>query len=117
MNAPFPAPGRLGEGRAAPAAGDAVAAAELFPQGAPASPADFESRYWLYSALVAAGEPAAAREVLDEARVLHCGVLLRSLSADMPRLKTDRDYCASVGDQCYAAGLMAPAAFCFGNSL
>lgn len=107
----------IAEGRAALDAGDAVTAANLFHSVAQARPADHESRYWLYSALVAAGEPEAARQTLDEARSLHAGSLLRTFGVDAARFKTDTAYCAQVGQQFYAAQHMAMASLALGRGL
>ena len=105
------------EGRAALADGDPAAAAVLFHQLTQALPADHESRYWLYSALVAAGESDAARQAMEDARTLHSGACLHALGIDAPRMKSDRAYCAEVGRQLYANQLMGPASFALGQAL
>lgn len=111
------APDALAEGRAALFAGDPVAAASLFNELAQDDPADYESRYWLYSALVAAGEAQAAFEMLEEARTLHAVAQIRAMGADMQLFQTDRAYCAQIGGQLYAANLMGEASVALGRAL
>lgn len=112
-----PASDPIAQGRAALDAGDAVAAANLFHSAAQERPADHEGRYWLYSALVAAGEPEAARQTLDEARSLHAGSMIRALGIDVARFQSDKAYCAQVGMQLYAAKQMACASVALGRAL
>jgi protein O-GlcNAc transferase len=107
----------LAEGRAVLLAGDPTAAATLFTAVAQADPADYESRYWLYSALVACAEHDAARAMLDEARTLHGVAAIRGAGADMARFQTDKAYCAQIGYQLYAAKLMGPASVALGRAL
>src|SRR6185503_12177645 len=107
----------IAEGRAALVAGDPAAAARLFHAQAEAQPADPESRYWLYSALAAAGEPDAARQALEEARTLHAVGVIRAAGADMARFQTDRAYCAQLGTQLYGAQHMACASVALGRGL
>lgn len=107
----------IAEGRKALFAGDPAEAARLFHDVAQGQPADYESRYWLYSALVAAGEPDAARQAMDEARTLHAVAAIRTAGADMARFQTDKAYCAQIGRQFYAAKLMGPASVALGRSL
>jgi predicted O-linked N-acetylglucosamine transferase (SPINDLY family) len=104
-------------GRAALAAGDPVDAANQFYSAAQANPIDYESRYWLYSALVAAGEAEAARQFLIDARALHAVAEIRSAGADMARFQRDPAYCAEVGARLYAAGHMGKATIALGRSL
>ncbi len=99
----------ISEGRAALYAGDPMGAAAAFNRLAEADPADYESRYWLYSALAAAGEPVAAREALDAARSLHAVAVMRAAGADMDRFHTDKGYCAQIGMQLYATQRMGSA--------
>lgn len=107
----------IAAGRAALAAGEPVEAAQLFHAYASAHPSDHESRYWLYSALVAAGERDAADATMEEARNLHATVVLRATNADMVRFRADKAYCAQVGMQLYAAKLMSAASLCLGRAL
>jgi len=107
----------IAQGRAALDAGDPVAAANLFHAAAQERPADHESRYWLYSALVAAGEPQAAYQMLDEARSLHAGSMLRTFGVDVARFQSDKAYCAQIGTQLYAAKQMACASVALGRAL
>jgi predicted O-linked N-acetylglucosamine transferase (SPINDLY family) len=107
----------LAEGRAALAAGDPATAAQIFHDEAQANPGDFESRYWLYSALQAAGGGDAARQALEEARTVHAVACIRAAGVDMARFETDRDYCAEVGRQLYASKLMGPASLALGRGL
>lgn len=107
----------IAAGRAALAAGQAVEAANLFYRLAEANPADHESRYWLYSALVAAGEPEAARQFLTDARTLHAVAVIRTTGADMARFQRDKAYCAAIGNRLYSTNYMAGATVAFGRSL
>ena len=107
----------VAEGRAALAAGDPAAAAQIFHSHAEASPGDYETRYWLYSALQAAGGGDAASQTLDEARTLHAVAAIRAAGADMDRFQSDRAYCAQIGRQFYAAALMGPASVALGRAL
>lgn len=107
----------LAEGRAALFSGDPATAARLFAEQAQAEPADHESRYWLYSALQAAGSAEAARAALEEARTLHAVAVIRATGADMTRFQTDRSYCAELGLELYAAKLMGPASVAIGRGL
>ena len=108
---------RMAQGRAALAAGDPVQAANLFHEAAQADPVDWESRYWLSSALTAAGEPALAAQTLDDARNLHGTAAIRAAGADMARLRGDKAYCREIGMKFYAAKLMAAASVCLGRGL
>jgi predicted O-linked N-acetylglucosamine transferase (SPINDLY family) len=110
-------PDDLAEGRAALFAGDPTAAASLFNAAALADPGDYETRYWLYSALVASAEPEAAFTALEEARTLHAVAAIRAAGADMDRFQTDKTYCAQIGMQLYAAKRMAEASVALGRSL
>lgn len=107
----------LAQGRAALEAGDPVEAANRFQAAAQTDPADHESRYWLYSALVAAGEAQAAHGVMEQARSLHIGAELRRMGVDANRFKVDRDYCAQLGFKLYEQKLMGPASLALGRSL
>src|SRR4051794_5139352 len=107
----------LSEGRAALFGGDPVTAAQIFHGLGEVEPTDPESRYWLYSALVAAAQPDAARQVLEEARTLHAVATIREAGADMARFQTDKGYCAQIGLQLYAQKSMAAASVCLGRSL
>jgi protein O-GlcNAc transferase len=110
-------PDAIAEGRAALYAGDPLAAATLFNAAAQDDPADHESRYWLYSALVACAQPDAARTMLDEARTLHAVAAIRGAGADMARFETDKAYCAQIGYQLYAGHLMGEASVALGRAL
>ena len=107
----------IAEGRAALDAGDPETAAALFHRASQAEAGDYESRYWLYSALAAAGEAELARQTLDDARTLHATQVIRSVGADMERFRTDRAYCAQLGQQLYGSKLMGPASLAFGRAL
>ena len=104
-------------GRAALNAGDPAGAVQLFLANARANAADHESRYWLYSALVAAGQPLEARPVLEEARDLHAVSELRRMGVDSERFKTDRAYCGEVGLLLYGEQQMGAASLALGRSL
>lgn len=107
----------LAEGRAAFEAGDFMAAANHFQVRALAAPTDYEARYWLYSAAVAAGIGDQAKLVLEEARTLHAHAVLRAVDVDLPRFQNDRAYCRDLGMQLYANKLMAAASVCLGRAL
>lgn len=107
----------LADGRAALDAGKPGIAAQAFWARAEPDPTDFESRYWLYSALASGGLHDLARQVLDEARNLHATAVLRSVGVDPGRFQRDPAYCGQVGLQLYAAKLMAAAGLALGRSL
>jgi predicted O-linked N-acetylglucosamine transferase (SPINDLY family) len=107
----------IAEGRAALAAGDPARAAGLFRQLAAANRTDTESRYWLFSALIASGHDQAAGLALAEARELHAVAVMQSVGVDMGRLQTDRAYSADIGRQLYGAHLMAAASLALGSAL
>lgn len=107
----------LAQGRTALDRGDAGEAIELLYAVTQDQPADFESRYWLYSALVAGGHAAIASQTLADARDLHAVSVLRSLGADMEKFRTDRDYCGALGSRLYAADLMGPASLALGRAI
>jgi protein O-GlcNAc transferase len=104
-------------GREALYGGDPAKAALHFHGASNANPSDYESRYWLYSALAAAGDSATAALVLDEARNLHATAVVRGAGADMTRFRDDQSYCAQIGMQFYAAKLMGAASICLGRAL
>lgn len=108
---------RFADGRASLFAGDPASAAKAFRAAAQAEPADYEARYWLYSALVAANDWNSAAPALEEARALHGVAALRALNVDMARFQTDKAYCAEVGLRAYAMKLMGPASVALGRSL
>jgi len=105
------------EGRAALALGNAIEAVELLYAISQAKPADYDCRYWLYSALVAAGHPEIAGPTLDDARNLHAVAFIRATGADMERFRTDPAYCGTLGMQLYQADLMGPATLALGRAL
>jgi len=107
----------LAVGRARLFEGDPVGAAQAFLAASRAEPASYEARYWLYSALVAAGDPDGATAALEEARLLHSVATLRALDVDMSRFQTDKAYCADIGERAYAMRLMGPASAALGRSL
>lgn len=107
----------LEDGRAALARGDADEAIELFYAVTEEKPADWESRYWLYSALVAGGHQNLAGQTLTDARNLHAVAVIRAIGADMERFRTDPAYCGAIGRQLYVADLMGPATLALGRAL
>src|SRR4051812_18821740 len=92
----------LAVGRTRLSEGDAAGAAQAFRAIALTEPANYEARYWLYSALVASGAGEAAATALEEARLLHSVAALRALDVDMVRFQTDKAYCADVGVRAYS---------------
>jgi tetratricopeptide (TPR) repeat protein len=115
--APSAMAGGIEEGRAALFGGDPERAARLFQDVAEARPADHDSRYWLYSALMAARRPDEARPMLEAARTLHAVEMIRAAGADLARFQTDKAYCADIGQRLYASKLMGAASVCLGRSL
>jgi predicted O-linked N-acetylglucosamine transferase (SPINDLY family) len=107
----------LADGRAALWVGDPATAARLFREAAGASRTDYESRYWLYSALMASGDTAGALQALREARDLHGVATMQAAGVDMARLQADKGYSADIGRQLYAANLMAAASLALGGGL
>jgi predicted O-linked N-acetylglucosamine transferase (SPINDLY family) len=107
----------IAAGRAALAEGDPAKAALHFHSAANSRPTDYECRYWLYSALAAAGEASSSRLMLDEARNLHAFEIVRAAGVDVARFRDDRAYCAQVGMQLYGAKLMSAAAICLGRAI
>jgi protein O-GlcNAc transferase len=107
----------IAEGRAALFESDLARATRLFRGVADAHPADHESRYWLYSALMASGDREAAQRSLAVARDLHAVAEMQSVGVDMARLQADKAYAADIGRRLYAAKLMAAASLALGNSL
>ncbi|MDB5422130.1 MAG: putative O-linked N-acetylglucosamine transferase, family, partial [Brevundimonas sp.] len=105
------------DGRAAMSGGDVAEAIELFYAVTQANPADYESRYWLYSALVAGGHGEIAGQTLADARNMHAVSVIRSAGGDMERFRTDSAYCGVLGMQLYNAGLMGPATLALGKAL
>lgn len=97
--------------------GDVAEAIELFYAVTQAKPADYESRYWLYSALVAGGHGEIAGQTLADARNMHAVSVIRSAGGDMERFRTDPAYCHVLGMQLYNAGLMGPATLALGKAL
>jgi predicted O-linked N-acetylglucosamine transferase (SPINDLY family) len=105
------------DGRAALARGDVAEAIDLLHAVTEARPADHESRYWLYSALVAGGHSGLAGPILADARNLHAVSVIRSVGGDMERFRTDPAYCGALGLQLYEAKLMGPATLALGKGL
>lgn len=105
------------DGRAAMSGGDVAEAIELFYAVTQAKPADYESRYWLYSALVAGGHGEIAGQTLADARNMHAVSVIRSVGGDMERFRTDPAYCRVLGTQLYNADLMGPATLALGKAL
>lgn len=107
----------IAAGRAALSEGEPARAALHFQTACKNNPADYESRYWLYSALAAAGDPDRAVLFLDEARTLHALDVVRAAGVDMARFRDDKAYCAEIGTQFYIAKLMGPAGICLARGL
>lgn len=85
--------------------------------GGAAAPTQYEARYQLYSSLAAAGEWEAAAPVLEEARNLHAHAVLAAVGVDWDRFRSDRAYCAELGQQLYGNKLMAAASLCYGRAI
>ena len=104
-------------GLAAFHAGDfAVAVAHLQTRVVQA-PQDYEARYWLASAAVAAGAPEAAAGILVDARTIHAHAVLMAAGVDVTRLRHDKAYSFEIGTTLYANKFMAAASECFGWAL
>ncbi|MDB5425663.1 MAG: putative O-linked N-acetylglucosamine transferase, family [Phenylobacterium sp.] len=110
-------PNWLAQGVAAFHAGDLPTAISSFQARVMEVPADFEARYWLSSAAGAAGATDQAAALLEEARVLHAHAVLQVAGVDLMRLRTDKAYCAAIGQQLYGRKLMAAASDCLGRAL
>jgi hypothetical protein len=106
---------RLADGKARLFAGDPTGAAKAFRAAAADEASDYESRYWLYSALVASGDWEGGTLAMEEARTLHSVAALRELGFDMARFQTDKAYCVEIGRRCYAMALMGPASTALGR--
>ena len=107
----------LAAGRQALMDGDDASAAGAFARQIAANPAQTEPRYWLASALAAAGDGAGASAALEEARLLQGLLLAKSSGADLPRIERDGDYAASIALQLYAAHHVAAASVIFGRAI
>jgi hypothetical protein len=107
----------LADGKARLFAGDPAGAVQIFRAAALGEAADYEARYWLYSALVASGDWAGATAAMEEARTLHSVATLRAHDVDMGRFQTDKAYCAEIGRRAYGMTLMGPASVALGRSL
>lgn len=99
------------------ARGEALEAATRIHQLCQENPADHELRYWLHSALMAAGEVEAARQTLIDARTLHSVAAIRGLGVDMARVQSDKAFASTIGQQLYGAKLMGPASLALGQAL
>jgi predicted O-linked N-acetylglucosamine transferase (SPINDLY family) len=110
-------PGDLEAGRQALLAGRPADAALLFARQVEAEAADHEARYWLASALLLLGEPAAADQALNDARTLHTLALARQMGADLAELRTNADYASKVGVQLYGLGHVAMASVVWGMAI
>lgn len=107
----------MAKGVAALWAGDLQAAINHLQAKALQDPADYEARYWLASAAIAAGAHDPAAGILEEARTLHALAVLKQLGGDVARTRTDRAYSAQIGHQLYANKYMASASHCLGAAL
>ena len=96
-------------GRDALMQGRAADAARAFAAQVDREPGDFETRYWLASALLLLGEPAAADEALSDARTLHALAVAGARGADIARLRTDADYANQIAVTLYGQGQVAMA--------
>lgn len=107
----------LADGRQALLAGRAADAAPLFAAEIERDPAGHEARYWLASAMLLLGEPAAADQAFNDARTLHTLALARQMNADIAELRTNGDYAARVGAQLYGMGHVAMASVVWGMAI
>jgi predicted O-linked N-acetylglucosamine transferase (SPINDLY family) len=107
----------LAAGRDALMQGRAADAVPLFAACVEHDPGDFEARYWLASALLLLGEPAAAEQAMNDARTLHTLVLARQRGADVGQLRGNADYAAQIGTQLYGQGQVAMASVVWGMAI
>ncbi|CAN5174307.1 tetratricopeptide repeat protein [soil metagenome] len=109
--------GDFDAGKAAFTAGDMAEAARQFGLCAALDPNDHEARYWLFSALSAAGQTDAADAALFDARNLHALAVIREVGGDMARFTSDPDYCAQFGLKLFEHKLMASASVSIARGL
>jgi predicted O-linked N-acetylglucosamine transferase (SPINDLY family) len=107
----------LAAGREALLQGRAADAARSFAACVEREPGDFEARYWLASAFLLLGEPAAADETLSDARTLHTLAVARERGADIARLRTDADYADQIAVTLYGQGQVAMASVAWGMAI
>lgn len=106
----------LDAGRAALLSGDAQGAIASFSRAVDAHPADFEARYGLASARLAAGAADAAA-TMDEARILHVVAELRGSGVDVPRCRTDAAYAADIAKRLNGHDLVVLSSVVWGMAL
>ena len=82
-----------------------------------ADPASHAARYDLAAALLAAGNRDAGDAMLDEARLIHAGAVMRAAGADVPRVRDDPDYAVMVAGQLYAQRHVATASVAYGMAI
>ncbi len=97
----------LAIGRDALHAGDVSTAVDIFQRLAATTPSDPEARYWLASALLAAGDAQAAAGAMDDARILHALPLAAARGADLARCKEDAAYANDIATRLYAQNHVA----------
>jgi predicted O-linked N-acetylglucosamine transferase (SPINDLY family) len=107
----------LAAGREALLAGRAADAARALATQVEREPGDFEARYWLASAFLLLGEPAAADETLSDARTLHTLAVARARGADIARLRSDADYADQIAVTLYGQGQVAMASVAWGMAI
>ena len=104
-------------GRTALITADPHTAIRIYRAAAQAEPSDFESRYWLYSALMASGQQQQARQVLDQARDLQTAAVMRKAGVELARLQSDPNYAFTVAEAFCSADMMGPASLALRCSL
>lgn len=90
-------------------AGDAQGALSVLRILVASDPSNFEQRYWLASAALAAGLADEADQALNDARLLHAFALIRGFGGDVARVSKEPDYATVVADHLYAADAIATA--------
>src|ERR1700761_5829184 len=96
----------LQAGREALLSGDPWTALAIFQELVLRDPAQPETRYWLASAKLAAGE-ADAFGTLDDARILHTLAQVQAMGADTARCQAEAAYAHQVANELYAQNVVA----------
>ena len=113
MTPPF----HLAAAREAVLTGDIEAAATALGPILNSDPADYEARYWLASALQAAGDLEGATKALDDARVLHALALARLAGLDVSRASQDGAYADQAANALYGQHHVTVASVLYGMAI
>lgn len=107
----------LAAGRAALLAGRPADAVPFFAAEVERDPGGHEARYWLASAMLLLGEPAAADQAMSDARTLHTIAVAQQMNANFAELRTNADYAFNVGVQLYGQGHVVMASVAWGMAI